>query len=231
MPSVKTPEQPIVRTPIPASGGGVPGRPAVLLASRSPRRRQLLSEFGIEHVCAEPLFDDALLTPGRVAPHQWVTALAYLKAWACRLQRLGDSSFVIGADTACVKQGHLIGTPRDRAEAEAIIRFLSGGSHRVITGVAILSPDGTRDLWADDAVVHVGSLTAAQINAYLESELWHGKAGAYNLRERIEAGWPITYQGDPSAIMGLPMARLIPALRSLGCIPEASNARVERASP
>lgn len=206
---------------IPQGSGRV--APLVLLASKSPRRRQLLTEFGIPHRCAEPAIDDAQLWPGKVPPSQWVTSLANLKAWACLQQYRSASSnpedlpaAVLGADTACTKQGVLLGTPNDAAEAEKIIRFLSGGSHQAITGVALLWADGRRDLWSDRATVHVGTLTDAQINAYIESGLWHGKAGAYNLRERIDAGWPISFEGDPTTIMGLPMGRLATELRARG---------------
>jgi len=175
----------------------------------------------VRHQCAEPLFDDAQLTPGRVPANWWVTSLAYLKAWASLAREMAASdgrrpALVIGADTACIKEGKLIGTPRDAAEARAIIRFLSAGRHSVVTGVALLWNDGRRELFSADAVVEVGALSEEQINAYIEGGSWEGKAGAYNLRERLDAGWPISFTGDPTAIMGLPMERLMPLLRGAG---------------
>lgn len=222
MSAAKTPDllrQGATAPPAPAADLRTPRAPALVLASRSPRRRELLSEFGIPHHAAEPTIDDAQLWPGAVPPDWWVTSLAYLKAWACRRTlAIEQPVLVLGADTACIKQGVLIGTPNDAREAEKIIRFLARGTHRVVTGVALLGPGDARELWCDRATVRVGELSDAQIAAYIDSGLWQGKAGAYNLRERIDAGWPIAFEGDPTAIMGLPMSRLLPSLRRAGII-------------
>jgi septum formation protein len=199
----------------------VPGRrlPRLVLASRSPRRRSLLTEHGIEHESIHPGFDDGSLSPGNVTPEQWVAALAYLKAWA-GAQSLGEESsrLLLGADTACLMDGQMIGTPSDAAEAERMIRGFMERDHEVLTGVALVevSPAGrvlSRHLFVDRATVNWGRVSEGQIRDYIASGAWAGKAGAYNLRERLEAGWPIRYDGDPSTIMGLPMKALI---RSLG---------------
>lgn len=171
------------------------------------------------HSFGEPGIDDAVLPPGRVPPARWVASLAYLKAEAAA-HSLGHGAetgvIVLGADTTCVKQGRVIGTPKDEGDARRIVEFLADGEHRVLTGVALRMPDGTRDLWVSSAAVRVGGLDAGAIDAYIASGLWRGKAGAYNLRERIDAGWPITYTGDPTGIMGLPMRSLLPRLARLG---------------
>ncbi|MBS0196074.1 MAG: Maf family protein [Planctomycetes bacterium] len=188
----------------------------VLLASRSPRRRELLSEAGVAHFAEHPGFDDAVLEPGEVGPEQWVASLAYLKAWA--KSRESDAPVVIGADTACVMDGRLIGTPRHAAEAEGMIRGFMGRGHEVVTGVAIISrADGVekRSMFSEWATVRVGMLTEEQIAGYVASKAWEGKAGAYNLRERIDAGWPIEFTGDPTTIMGLPMRALMRRLSTM----------------
>jgi len=212
---------------VPDAGRSDRRTPTLVLASRSPRRRELLTEFGIPHHAAEPALDDAQLWPGAVPPHCWVTALATLKAWAClRNLPAGSPTIVLGADTACIKQGVLIGTPVDASEAEKIIRFLSGGEHRVVTGVALISSEGIRELWCDRAVVRVGVLSESQIRQYIESGRWAGKAGAYNLRERIDAGWPIAFEGDPTSIMGLPMEKLVPSLARMGISPDPKSREI-----
>lgn len=204
----------------------MPSRPRLLLASRSPRRRALLNDFGVPHVAEHPGFDDAMLEPGRVTPEQWVASLAYLKA-AIGSEHFpassdGSTDYVLGADTVCVKDGRMIGTPQDADEARAIIRALAGGEHRVITGVAILELRGgrhvRRHVFVDDARVRLGSLTDDQVDEYVAGGSWAGKAGAYNLAERIDAGWPIEYDGDPTTIMGLPMQALLPRLRKVGAV-------------
>jgi septum formation protein len=196
--------------------------PRLVLASQSPRRRKLLSDHGFEHTAIHPGLDDAQLRPGNVTPAQWVASLAYLKAssgadalrWS--VYRHGPA-LVIGADTICLKNGRFIGQPRDQSDARNILRSLENGSHEVFTGVALVwvMPDGERrrDLLVDRARVTVGTIGTERIEAYLRSGDWRGKAGAYNLFERIEAGWPIKYDGDPTTIMGLPMQALIPRLR------------------
>lgn len=185
----------------------------IVLASRSPRRQELLGQYGLTFEARHPGFDDSDLHPGRVTPAQWVAALAYLKAAAGRAQlepREDDEPLVLGADTACVIGDRLIGTPRDADEARDMLRSLREGEHDVVTGVALIEPrTGRRLLFADTARVQVGALSEAQIEEYIRSGQWQGKAGAYNLSERIAAGWPIRYTGDPATIMGLPMQRLV----------------------
>jgi septum formation protein len=204
------------------SGGdpkALPGR-RLILASQSPRRRLLLAEHGFDHHAHHPGLDDADLARGQVSPEQWVAALAYLKA------RAGADSLaerparwtVIGADTVCVKDGELLGQPRDAADAERMLRRLENGQHEVVTGVAILSSDNgqthDRALLVDRARVRVGTLGEPRIRAYVATGQWRGKAGAYNLSERLADGWPIALEGDPATVMGLPMRRLSPILRS-----------------
>jgi septum formation protein len=198
-------------------------RPPLFLASQSPRRRQLLAQHSIAHEAIHPGIDDAELSPGRVSAAHWVAALAYLKAMAglMLLRARGHSGplLILGADTACVKATRLIGTPTTPREAEEILRTLQDGQHRVITGIALIRQDSPREppartLLADAARVTLGHLGDRRIRDYIASEGWKGKAGAYNLLERIEAGWPINYEGDPTTIMGLPMQRLLRLLRA-----------------
>jgi len=192
--------------------------PRVLLASKSPRRRELLTEFGIEHSAAQTGVDDGLLVRGGVTPAEWVAALAYFKA-AAAMRGLGDWSYtpgemvIVGADTVVRKGRDLIGQPRDAAHAEQTIRTLRNGSHDVLTGVALIDAGtGERDMFVDVATVNVGEIHDDLIRDYVATGQWSGKAGAYNLRERINDGWPIQFTGDPTTIMGLPMQRLVSRL-------------------
>lgn len=190
----------------------------LVLASASPRRRSLLGEAGFAPRVISTGVDDGVLAPGPVSPAAWTAALAYLKAAAGRAALPpGDRATVLGADTIVVKDGAIIGQPSDRAHAEAIIRALRGGSHTVMTGVALLG-DGDRCIFVDASAVTVGHIADEEIERYLDSGGWRGKAGAYNLAERLDAGWPITYSGDPATVMGLPMRRLGPLLRRRGSV-------------
>ena len=108
--------------------------PTILLASRSPRRRAFLLAAGIAHEAEHPGVEDSLLEPGDVSPQQWVMSLAYLKAKAGASQGSGRHRLVIGADTTCVVDGRMVGTPKDAVEAREIIRGFVGRSHEVLTG-------------------------------------------------------------------------------------------------
>ncbi|MFI4871564.1 MAG: Maf family protein [Phycisphaerales bacterium JB061] len=194
--------------------------PRLVLASRSPRRRQLLTEAGFAYTMSERSIDDGGLLSGPVNPEQWVMALAYLKAVGGADAGLANS-VVLGADTICIgPEGQLIGQPRDAAHAEEILRSFVGVPHSVVTGVAIVDPaTNRREMFSDGASVTWGHVSDAQIGEYIATGQWQGKAGAYNLRERLDAGWPIEFTGDPTSIMGLPMAQLADRLPAWGIVP------------
>lgn len=185
----------------------------IWLASASPRRQQLLREAGIHaHVHPAPL-DDAALNPEARRAATWVMAMAHLKARAAadelRQAQPGLVGAVLGADTVCEVNGRILGQPRDREDARAMLRLVRDAAHHTLTGVCLLSlHTADRLIFVDRARVIVGALTDAMIETYLESDGWRGKAGAYNLSERIDAGWPIRCEGDPATVMGLPIERL-----------------------
>lgn len=147
-------------------------------------------------------------------------ALAYLKAAAtARRPGLPDGAVVLGADTVCVNDRVVLGQPRDRDDAEWMIRAMAGTAHEVLTGVALIGTrTGQRRVFADRSVVTVGALSDGRIAEYLDTGLWRGKAGAYNIAERLEAGWPIEFRGTMDSVMGLPVDRTLGVLRSGGLV-------------
>ncbi len=189
-----------------------PAAPRLVLASSSPRRRALLDEHGFAHHAVAPGIDDGVLAPGRVPPAQWVAALAYLKARAGWERRPEGTRVLVAADTVVVKDGRILGQPSTAEAAGTMVRLLAGGGHRVLTGVALLvdgdDPHPRQHLLVDGSAVELGPVPDDAIDRYIASGGWAGKAGGYNLADRIADGWPITYRGDASSIMGLPMARL-----------------------
>lgn len=198
----------------------------LVLASRSARRRLLLTEAGIEHEAIDPSVDDGELSPGEVGPEAWVAALAWLKARA-GIEAMGEDAegvLVMGADTVCVIEDagatRIIGQPRDEAHAAQMIDEMQSREHGVLTGVAICGRAGNdafvRTVFVDRAKVRVGEIGCERIERYVNSGGWRGKAGGYNLTERLAEGWPIEFDGDPGAIVGLPMRRLVPLLERLG---------------
>jgi len=191
--------------------------PRLLLASKSPRRRRMLREAGVRFEVLDAGVDDGRLDARGKSAAAWVVALAYLKARAgleaWRANGVADPAVILGADTVVALEDELIGQPRDAGHARTIIERLEDRRHEVLTGVALLdSGAGKRRLMVDRAAVDVGVIGPERIEAYVASGRWAGKAGAYNLCEQVEAGWPISWQGDPGTVMGLPMRRLAPWL-------------------
>jgi len=191
----------------------IDGGRRLFLASGSPRRRELLADAGVDFEVVRAGVDDGVLCRGRASPWEWAEALAYLKAAAGLSMVLarGESRAVVvlGADTVCVLDGEVIGQPRDAADAGRIIRAFRDREHEVVTGVALIdSETGEREMWHDTATVRLGALSDEAVDSYASSGAWRGKAGAYNLAERLAAGWPICFEGDATTVMGLPMGQL-----------------------
>lgn len=190
----------------------------LILASQSPRRKQLLSEAGFVFEQRSPPFADPDQPPDHLRGHEataYAAALAEQKA-ASLAEQLPGPALILAADTICVDEaGDLIGKPRDRVHARAMVRSFIDAEHRVITGVALLRVGGdgsAMQSFADVAVVRFGSVSSEQLDTYLATEDWQGKAGGYNLFDRQAAGWPIEVEGDPTTVVGLPMKRLLPML-------------------
>lgn len=177
----------------------------IILASSSPRRQQLLAEAGYDFVVLSPTIaepDDAF---HGLNPTQQAEALAYFKARTIA-DRQADA-LVLGADTIVAVHGKVLGKPDDEADARRMLGLLSGTRHQVVTGVALLD-GGRRRLIASD-VTHVSMkpLSQQNIDDYIASLEWQGKAGAYAIQEtadryidRVEGSW--------SNVVGLPMELL-----------------------
>ena len=207
--------------------------PRLILASQSPRRAQLLRDAGYTFVQQSPPFADPDQPPEHL-PHslheaeQYATTLALQKArsQAWHLFLVVGPTVILAADTLCVTcggtsggGGELIGKPRDRDDARAMLTSFANGVHAVVTGVALLGvgpEDAGPITFADTAHVSVGELTDALLEPYLTSGGWQGKAGAYNLFDRQADGWPITVQGDRATVVGLPMGKLVERLAYAG---------------
>ena len=215
-------------TPTPAPTTAHTAAPVLALASRSPRRRELLDGAGLAHEVIASGIDDGELSCGVVDPAHWVTALAYMKAaggagqWAASNPE--SPAVVLGADTVCVIDGpggpRVIGQPNHAGAAREVLQELAGGTHRVVTGVAMIEVGtSVRDLFVCHATVRFPAITDDDLEAYIATGRWSGKAGGYNLSERLAAGWPIEYEGDPDTIVGLPVTKLIDHLAPFGITP------------
>ena len=194
-----------------SDGGAGPGR--IILASSSPRRRDLLLQAGFEVVVLPAGVDE--LTGG-LEPRDLVMANAGRKALhvAASLGEDPARSPVLGADTVVVLDGEILGKPRDRGHAAEMLGRLSGRVHEVLTGVCLVRGGSrTPTLFVESARVTFRTLDAGAIAAYLDDIDPLDKAGAYaaqedrgRLIERIE--------GSPDTVVGLPVAAVLAELRT-----------------
>ena len=171
----------------------------LILASQSPRRREILSSAGLPFtIRVAGIPEDPL--PGET-PSAHVRRLALEKARAVR-QTPGE--WVLGADTVVVVDGDILGKPGDGFEARAMLRRLSGRNHIVLTGIALLHPAGET---VDEAatVVHFSLMTDAEIDAYADSGEPDDKAGAYAIQGLASRFIP-RIEGSYSNVVGLPLA-------------------------
>jgi septum formation protein len=186
----------------------------LILASASPRRRELLTQAGFSfqvhpaHIPEDPLEDED--------PFAYVTRLAREKAEAVfrELTELngqagevrldGKSLAVLGADTTVTLDNHILGKPEDAADAARMLRLLSGRTHRVITGVALVTAEGA-EVAAEATAVRFLALSEEEIAAYVATGEPMDKAGAYAIQGRA-ARWIPGIEGCYFNVVGLPLA-------------------------
>jgi len=191
----------------------------LILASTSPRRRELLHQAGYRFKVRPPgpIEDSSIRRAPSAAAY--VESLAYLKAMSAIETHGVRKGLVLGADTAVELQGRLIGKPRDEEEARQILSALAGSAHRVLTGLALVDAGANRRLLAHDATaVHMGPMSAAEIHAYVASGEAMGKAGAYALQETGDR-FVERIEGSFTNVVGLPMELLERMLKAAGYDP------------
>lgn len=183
----------------------------LVLASASPRRSMLLKQLGLDPL-VDPSTVEETVPPG-ITPLQLVERLAAEKA-ADVARKHPEADLVLGADTIVVRDDQILGKPRDRAEAFAMLASLEGRWHQVYTGYSLVSP--TRTITGHVASdVRFRSLTEAEINAYLDSGEPMDKAGSYAI-QGLGALLVSEIKGDYNNIVGLPLLAVDAAWRELG---------------
>ncbi len=182
--------------------------PRLILASRSPRRRQLLEEAGYEFAVVAPSESVECGVCSQNGPAGLVTDLAYRKAAAVRQQLfLPQSVILIAADTVAECDGLVLGKPRDEAHARAMLRQLRGRTHRVLTGVCVWPLDQPEPLIRVAVTQLVmDQLSDEALEDYLATGEWRGKAGAFGYQDRL--GWVHVESGSETNVVGLPMELL-----------------------
>jgi septum formation protein len=183
----------------------------IILASQSPRRKQLLEWAEIKFDVIVSNTDESY-PAGLTFPE---TAIHIARQKALAVTTIHQPAFpVLAADTIVVCDGQVIGKPADREDAISILSRLSGKAHYVITGVVILS-EGKETAFADTTEVMFHQLTKEQISFYVDNYRPYDKAGAYAIQEWIGVVGIQSIKGDFYNVMGLPVSRVVRELAAL----------------
>ncbi|QOC22099.1 septum formation inhibitor Maf [Wenzhouxiangella sp. AB-CW3] len=183
----------------------------LILASASPRRRELLGVFGIDFEVRPADIDESVLDGE--TPADYTLRLAVEKARAVA----GDcpGGFVLGSDTTVALDGECLGKPVDAAQARDMLLRLSGTRHDVLSAVALVHPDGEVDSRLSTTIVDFAPLPAAWVDAYVDSGEPMDKAGAYGIQGAAGI-WVRRLEGSYTGVVGLPQFETGELLRAAG---------------
>ncbi|MEH0156147.1 Maf family nucleotide pyrophosphatase [Limibacter armeniacum] len=187
-----------------------PLRKRLVLASKSPRRQQLLQEMGFEFEVRTKDVEE--IFPSSIPVDQVATYLAALKADAFA-GTLGDDELLITSDTVVVNNGQVLGKPADRDEAYEMIEAMSGKEHEVYTGVCLMGNE-KKVTFSDVTKVRFHQLTASEIDYYIDQYKPFDKAGAYGIQEWIGLIGISAIEGTYFNVMGLPTDKLYQQLKT-----------------
>lgn len=186
----------------------------LLLASKSPRRQELLAKLGFP-VDIVSINVDEHVSPDVPADHV-AEHLARRKALVgYPVAHLADDEVLVTADTVVVLDGHVLGKPNSHEEASAMLHSLSGRSHEVYTGVGLTTRRELCHSFTERTVVHFNPITDKEINYYIDHYRPYDKAGAYGIQEWIGMVGISRIEGCYYNVMGLPVARLYAALKEM----------------
>jgi len=186
---------------------------ALVLASASPRRLELLTRVGVEVEVLPAAIDE---TP-QLAERPSACALRLASEKAAATAGRAPGRWVLAADTVVEVDGIMLGKPDDSASAAAMLAQLSGRTHRVVTGYAIRGPDGTSTARAVTTEVDFRELAGDEIDGYVASGEWRGKAGGY-AAQGIAAAFVSAVRGSFTNVIGLPLAEVLIDLERTGAV-------------
>lgn len=179
----------------------------IILASNSPRRRELLSNAGVDFkVIVSNFVEDE---KPELSPYEYAEYLAFSKAQSVLVSN--GNSIVIGADTIVVKNGEILGKPRNEQHAKEMLKKLSGSEHEVVTGYAVLT-SGKKIISHDITKVIFNELSEEFINDYVNSGSPMDKAGAYGIQD---GGLAKSIVGEYDNVVGLPTKKILKALTEI----------------
>lgn len=190
--------------------------PQIYLASRSPRRVELLKQMGVDCLIMPADIDESQLADE--PPEQYVTRLAREKAEAClsNLTTAQRQHAVLAADTTVALAGKILGKPESDDDARAMLQSLSASTHQVYTAVA-LAYAGKIEVALSSTLVNMMPFTNAQIEAYIATGEHRDKAGSYGIQGAAGA-WITRIEGSYTGVMGLPVFETAAMLRKIGLL-------------
>lgn len=190
----------------------------IILASGSPRRRELLTQIGIDFDVVTSNAEEIIT---RTYPQDIVCELSCLKAKAVydmlkEPQKDIDNSVIIGADTIVYCDGEILGKPADNDDAYRMIKKISGGVHQVYTGVTFIYKGNVKS-FSEKTDVSVYDMSETEINRYIQTGEAIDKAGAYGIQGAF-AAYVKCINGDYNNVVGLPVAKLYHELANINCL-------------
>ena len=196
-----------------ASEQGNPA-PRLVLASASPRRRELIARLGLVPAAIESADIDETPAP-RELPRDYARRMAREKANALPLADSGAGSFVLAGDTVVACGRRILPKAEDAATARACLALLSGRRHRVLSAVALRAPDGSLREHLSETLVRFKALSREEVESYLAGGEWEGKAGGYAIQGSAE-GLIAWISGSHSGVVGLPLFETRALLKAAG---------------
>ena len=184
--------------------------PSLILASASPRRRELLARLGIEPARVIPADIDETPRKGEL-PRVYAVRMAREKAEAAA----SADGYVLAGDTVVAAGRRILPKAEDEATARTCLELLSGRRHRVLSAIALRAPDGTIRERLSETQVRFKRLSREEIDAYLAGGEWHGKAGGYAIQGSAE-GLIAWIAGSHSGVVGLPLFETRAVLKAAG---------------
>jgi len=176
----------------------------LILASASPRRRELLDQIGVRYRCEPADIDETRLEGEK--PGDYVLRVATSKAAAVAARHSGAGLAVLAADTSVVIDEDVLGKPQDRFEGLGMLARLSGRSHSVLTGVCLHTPDGASECELVETRVEFVQLSREMCEAYLATDEPWDKAGGYGI-QGLAGAFVSAIEGSYSNVVGLPLAQ------------------------
>lgn len=186
-------------------------RPKLILASRSPRRRELLTEAGYDFEIIVPSEAAECGVCSRETPDEFVARLARQKA-ADVVSKVSEG-LILACDTVVECQGQILGKPANEEHARQMLQRLNGREHRVLSGLCLWGvPGGNPVVRVAVTLLRMDQLSVGEIEDYLASGLWESKAGAFGYQDRL--GWVHVVDGSETNVVGLPLELLAEMLET-----------------